>query len=507
MKKTVIASVLTMTIGIVMGVFLVSNISPDFISDIFAQDNSNIGAKKAPITMTDRASVINETLVNASETVLPTVVSISVEVEKSSGFSQEFHDFFRFFGEPEDETYRTRGAGSGVIISEDGYIVTNNHVIEDAIEGGIEVTTNSRKVYEAELIGRDPLTDLAVLKIDADGLTPVHFGSMDKVRIGEMVLAVGNPLGLNSTVTSGIISAVGRGNIGLLRSSTRSSYAVEHFIQTDAAINPGNSGGGLFNLEGSLVGINTAIATGTGAYIGYGFAIPVNMVESVTKDLIDDGEINRGYIGVRIRTIDEIEAKSLGLESIEGVLVESVIEGSAAAAAGLQSEDVIIELDGKPLSTSHELQSEIVYRSAGDKVKLTIWRDGKRLNKTVTLKAKGDGDDLSFVDESGTKRKVPNTDELYEFEKLGFSVKPLDNKARKELDVDHGVIIAKVKQYSHAAERGMVPNGVIHEAARQKIHSVEDLKKILSSKSPGDAIHFQVKYPEMNRIIAMEIPG
>ncbi len=519
MKKAVMMSVLLITVGIFMGVLLVSNIDPSAISSVFAEEKKELGAKDAPIVPDVSVTQLNDALVSVSNAVLPTVVSISVDVEMKNyhkGQSDQFKEFFKYFGIPEDEkggkgenndTYRSRGAGSGVIISSDGYIVTNNHVVENAIEHGIKVTTTNRETYDAKLIGRDPLTDLALIKIEGDNFPVAHLEDINNVKVGEMVLAVGNPLGLSSTVTSGIVSAIGRGNLGLNRRHARSSYAVEHFIQTDAAINPGNSGGGLFDLSGSLVGINSAIATGTGSYIGYGFAIPVDLVKSVILDLMEDGKINRGYIGVRIKSIDQIEAKALGLADVNGVLIIDVIPGSAGDEAGLDSLDIILEVNGKPITTSNQLQSEIAIHRAGDDVKLSIWRDGKKIIKTVTLKAKDEDSDTAFVDNKANGKTGEDKSKPYEFDKLGFTVEPLTGKMKKDFDIKYGVYITKVKRYSPASERGLVPNGVIHAAGKHKIKSVDQLVDIIDGKKSGDAILFQVKYPEMNRIIAIEIPN
>ncbi|MFC2130307.1 PDZ domain-containing protein, partial [Bacteroidota bacterium] len=333
-----------------------------------------------------------------------------------------------------------------------------------------------------------------------------HFADIEKVRIGEIVLAVGNPLGLNSTVTSGIVSAIGRGGLGLPRKET-GGYAVENFIQTDAAINPGNSGGGLFNIEGSLVGINSAIATRTGSYIGYGFAIPVDLVKSVINDLIDDGDIDRGYIGVEIRTIDETVAKAVGLSEVEGVMVHRVIEGGAADKAGIQAEDVILELDGKKVSTSNELQSMIVLHRAGDEVKLTIWRNKKRINKIVTLQARDeDKTEIAKEDEEKPDDEKEKEMEEIKFDDIGFTVSPLTKDAKKNLDVKTGALITGVERYSEAAQRGLAPNGIITKADGKKVKSPSDLKKIIEAKSPGDGILMHVKYKDSNRIVAIAIP-
>jgi len=306
-KKPIVSAVLLIGIGIIFGVALVSTFNTGGIGSAFAA-NKEIGAKQAPVTLSPQVQALNDAMVNASKSVNATVVNIKV-VTESKIDKKQFRDFFRFFGNPEDmqggeegETQKSEGAGSGVIISSDGYIITNNHVVDQAKEDGMTVILSDKKEYKAKLIGKDPLTDIAVIKIDATNLPVAHIGNSDEVAIGEMVIAVGNPLGLNSTVTSGIVSAIGRGQLGL----NRDRYAVENLIQTDAAINPGNSGGGLFNLKGSLIGINNAIATRTGGYMGYGFAIPSNLMKAVALDLIEDGKVDRGYIGISLRPVDDV---------------------------------------------------------------------------------------------------------------------------------------------------------------------------------------------------------
>jgi serine protease Do len=255
MKRTVVASIGLVSLGIIIGMLLIASFNPNLVSNLFADEK--IGAGNPPVMMNDYAKSLNDAYVTASKAVIPTVVSIQVVMETkpaNNSMQDDFRDFFKFFGEPfggdDDGTRRAEAGGSGVFISEDGYIVTNNHVVEDATD--IKVTTSDQKDYTAKLVGRDPLTDLAVIKIDGKGFPVVHFSNIEDVKVGEMVLAIGNPLGLNSTVTAGIVSAIGRGGLALMRD--KEGYGVENFIQTDAAINPGNSGGGLFNLNGSLVG-------------------------------------------------------------------------------------------------------------------------------------------------------------------------------------------------------------------------------------------------------------
>ncbi len=511
MKKNIIISALLVGIGVFMGVLLVSSLNTDILSSLYADENTKIGAAAPPVQMDNAVKLLNDAMAAASEAVLPTVVYINVETEfkapKGMMPRDDFHDFFKFFmprgedDENDDGVQKSRGSGSGVIISSNGYIVTNNHVVENATENGIKVQTVDKKEYTAKLVGRDPSTDLALIKIEADNLPTAYLGDMEKVRIGEMVLAVGNPMGLEHTVTSGIVSAIGRGRMG------GSGTDIVNNIQTDAAINPGNSGGGLFDLNGALIGINTAIATQTGAFIGYGFAIPVDLMKAVVSDLMDNGKIDRGYIGVYIGQIDETMAKGLGLDKVKGVLVQGLVDDGAAKIAGLEKGDVILEVDGKPVNSPSELQAKIVFYRAGDKVNVKVWRDGKSINKTVTLK--GREEDNLANNNSDNKEKSekskPEDNQPVKFENLGFSVSPIDNKIKKDYDVKNGVIVSDVRRFSVASDRGLMRNGVITEVDRKSINSPGDLKKIIDSKKDGEVVLLSVKYPERSQIVALEI--
>ncbi len=502
MKKVVILSTLLLGTGIFIGVLLVSNFSVNGISNIFAQD-IKLGSDSAPVTPDASVLALNQAMIKASEAILPTVVYINVEAEvkRDNNNDPNGFDFFRFFGPKDnDESFKTRGSGSGVIISTNGYIVTNNHVVENATEKGVTVQTFDKKEYKAKVIGRDPLTDLALIKIEAEGLPVAHFANMNTVKVGEMVLAVGNPIGLSHTVTQGIVSAIGRGSI-----SGKRGLNIEHYIQTDAAINPGNSGGGLFDINGSLVGINTAIATENGGFMGYGFAIPIDLMQAVVNDLIDDGEISRGYIGVAIDDVDEVLAKGLGLPKVQGVLVQSLVENGAAKSAGIQSGDVILEIDGKEVNSPSELQSRIVFYKAGDKVNVTIWRDGKKINKSVTLKAQDGKESYAVKGGSDNEDNDNRPNEPIKFDKLGFSVKPLTNDIKKEYSVEKGVVVSEVKRYSIASDRGLFPNGIITEADRKEIKSPNDLKKIIESKKEGEVVILNVKYKDRSQIVALQV--
>lgn len=508
-NKPLVTAISLMGIGVIAGVFLVSSFSSNSISSLFAADKK-LGAAKPPVMVDNQLQVLNNAFIAVSKAVAPEVVSITVTTESKGSQKQNRNipeELLPFFNLPEEGEGRQprqgEASGSGVFISDDGYIVTNNHVVESAKENGIRVITHDQHEYDATLIGRDPLTDLAVLKVNASGQASAFIANSDEVQVGEWVVAVGNPLGLRSTITAGIVSAIGRGNLGL----GSSRYAVENFIQTDAAINPGNSGGGLFDLQGRLVGINTAIATRTGYYQGYGFAIPSNLMKAVISDIIEDGKVDRGYIGVQIKTVDETDAKAAGLHDVSGVLVNDVIAKSAAAAADMEVGDVILEVDGVKVRTSNELQSQVVLRRAGETVKLTIWRAGKTLTKNVTLRPRDDEESIASSARTGGDIDDDKAAPM-KFDKMGFSVEPVNKTLKKELDIDGGVLVSEVQPYSYAARRGIRPGDVIVAADIDKkaVTSPKSLKSIFDDKDPGAGVLLHVKTKNGSRIVTLEIP-
>lgn len=327
------------------------------------------------------------------------------------------------------------GTGSGVIVGSDGYIMTNNHVIADAQD--IEVTLHDNRTYKAVLVGTDPTTDLALLQIKEKGLPTVSFVNSDEIKIGEWVLAVGNPFSLNSTVTAGIVSAKGR-NINILKEK----YAVEDFIQTDAAINPGNSGGALVNLDGGLVGINTAIASPTGAYSGYGFAVPANLVLKVMQDLMEFGVVQRGVLGVMIRDVDGNLAREKDLEIVKGVFVDTLMENSAAAEAGMMAGDVIVEINDVEVNTTPQLQGIIARYRPGEKVVVTVNRNGKEKVIDVILKDSNGGTAL-ISKENVEILKVLGL-ELEETESGVKVTKIYPGKVRRQTLMREGFIISSI---------------------------------------------------------------
>ena len=321
-------------------------------------------------------SVVDFTQV--AEKTIDAVVHIKCDVSKLTPMYQSFFGMIINQG-VQRQTYSA--FGSGVIITEDGYIVTNNHVVQDAAR--ITVTLNDKRVLPAVLIGNDPATDLAVVKIDASGLDFIPFGDSEKVRIGEPVLAIGNPFNLTSTVTAGIISAKAR-NMNIIQNTTTES-TIESFLQTDAAVNSGNSGGALVNTKGELIGVNTAIASGNGYYTGYSFAIPSNIARKVSTDLRKYGIVQRGYLGVNVSEVDVDLGRIKGLSELKGVYIGRVIPGCAAAKAGLLAGDIILKVNNAEINSYAEMMEEVGYFYPGDAVTVTYLRDGKTHTATLTL--------------------------------------------------------------------------------------------------------------------------
>lgn len=505
-KRSVVAALVLISIGIIFGALLVSNFSGG-VDAGFAGGRGDVKLG-GPTPLTNASFDLkksSENFVAVAKAVTPSVVAITVTTSGKDRDKNIPQDFFHFFG-PDfkaPEPSPSQGAGSGVIITPDGYIVTNNHVVEGADKGGIEVMMQEKVRYKAKLIGTDPTTDLAVIKIEAKDLPVAALGNSENVQVGEWVLAIGNPLGLTSTVTAGIISAVGR-NIRIINDT----YGIENFIQTDAAINPGNSGGALVNVSGEVVGINTAIATTNARYQGYGFAVPINLVKTVAADLIRDGKVRRGYIGVQIGTVDQTMASALGLDKVQGVLVQGLVKGGAGETAGLKESDVILSIDGKETNAPNELQSYVATRHPGDVVALKIFREGKTIEKKVTLKAREEeGTTVKASNRDSEDEVEPEAPRLVKFENLGLSVRPLTSDEKKSAEVDKGVLVADVKQFGEAFNRDVRANDIIVEADRKEVQSPNDLKKTIESHKPGDSILLRIKRGNgTNYYAAVQLP-
>jgi serine protease Do len=380
-----------------------------------------------------------------------------------------WHQFF--FG---DNGYRRNSqqqmsTGSGVIISENGYIATNNHVINNAEK--VEVTLNNNKTYTAEVIGKDPNTDLALLKIEEKGLPYITYANSDDVKVGQWALAVGNPFNLTSTVTAGIISAKGRSINALDANANKGSYPIESFIQTDAAVNPGNSGGALVNTAGELIGINSAIASNTGSYAGYSFAVPVNIVKKVMADLLEFGTVQRAFIGVSIREIDNKLAEEKNLNLYQGVYVAGLTEGGAADMAGLKEGDIITKIGEAKVNSSPELQEQVSNYRPGDKVNITIVREGKEKVMALMFKNKNNNTDLMKKEKLSVVRA------------LGAVFEPVTQDEMRRLRIANGI---KIKQLGEGklASSGIKEGFIITSIDKKTVTDVEDLN-FLESKKGG----------------------
>lgn len=360
---------------------------------------------------------------------------------------------------------RAHSSGSGVIISDDGYVVTNHHVVEGA--NSIEVILNNNQRFFAKLVGQDPSTDLALLKIKARNLPFVKYGDSDQVIPGEWVLAIGNPFNLNSTVTAGIVSAKAR-NIGILEE--RNNLQVESFIQTDAAVNPGNSGGALVNLHGELIGINSAIATATGTYSGYSFAIPINLVKKIMDDLLEFGEVQRGLLGVQIGDVNPGLADQLNLSVTQGVLISSINNGSAAKAAGMEAGDVIVAIDKHPIASVSELQEWVARKRPGQSVMVSYLRDNQPQEISVRLK--------NFEGSEEVRKKPVN----YEIE--GALLEEVPYSKLVELNLDGGVLVKEVSS-GKWQKAGMTENFIITHIDKVAIDNVRDLNRAMEMKEGG----------------------
>jgi serine protease Do len=413
-----------------------------------------------------------------------------------------WHRFFRGFGfedvpEGEEREMPQTGLGSGIIVSEDGYILTNHHVIKDVDELRIQLYDSEE--YPAEVIGTDPETEVALIKIDKSGLTKAILGNSDDVQVGEWVLAIGSPLELNFTVTAGIVSALSR-DINIIG---RGSYAIENFIQTDAAINPGNSGGALVNDRGEVIGVNTAIKTETGTYIGYGFAVPINIAKTVMDDFIKFGEVRRGYIGVQIEMMTPVRAEGVGLDKPRGVFISNVLVGKAAEKAGIKAGDVILEVEGMEVNKPNQLQAKVGSYNPGDEISLVVWRDGREKTFTIELEARDDQ-----VAAAPGKSGEP---EEMKFQSLGIRLKDLTRQELEVFDLDYGVIIQSIDANSSAAREGLRRGDVIYEIDGKNMKSVSDFENYVEDRDPGSILKIQTrtKYSDgtiSDRLVFIKIP-
>ncbi|GBE02580.1 MAG TPA: DegQ family serine endoprotease [Nitrospirae bacterium] len=460
MKKKILLCLLVLFIG-----FFLGGITYYIISERVSPPKRTY---YSPPDISKRVGDTSKAFSEVVDVVSPAVINISttktVKREAPSFLDDSFFDFFNPFHKS-PRKWKEQSLGSGVVVSDDGYIVTNNHVIEHADE--IKVTLYDRRVFKAKIVGVDPKTDIALIKINDKNLPTIPWGNSDNLKVGEFVLAIGNPFGLSNTVTMGIVSAVGRANVGI------ADY--EDFIQTDAAINPGNSGGPLVNVHGELVGINTAIFSRSGGYQGIGFAVPSNMVRLVMEQLLKKGKVTRGWLGVTIQDLTPELAGTFGLSKTAGALVSDVFKGSPAQKAGIKRGDIIVELNGREVRSVSMLRNQVAQSKVGSEVELKYVRDKeKKRVKVLIAELPGEFTEVSSSapEEDGNKGGL-----------TGLSVTELTPAIARQLGVnanEGGVVVMEVDEGSPAREAGIKKGDIIQEVDRHKIRTYEDWKVAIS---------------------------
>ena len=446
---------------------------------------------------------LNEAFTSIASRITPTVVTISTRETVSDVWARGAPESYRrYFWMPRREQPQERrerpGLGSGIIMTTDGYILTNHHVAGSADE--ITVILNNNEEFEARLVGTDSLTDVAVIKIDTKGLPAAPVGNSDDIRIGEWVMAVGAPLSLRSTVTSGIVSALGR-NLEII--ADRSGFAIEDFIQTDAAINPGNSGGALINLDGEVIGVNTAIASSTGQFVGYGFAIPINLARKVMDDIVAHGRVRRGFLGINLKSVDAALADAFGMDRPRGVLIADVFPDTPADAAGLKTEDIILSIDGKAVNRPNHVQSLIARKHPDDNVTLEV----RRKNRTIDVQVKL-GEKPSQVGEIASARPASGQAELH-----GLRVSDVTQEVAERWGLEgetDGILVTEVAPRSRAArarfERGDIIFKIRQGNFEREVRSVAEFKTSLAKLEKGRNAAFYVRRGTYHLFLTMKIP-
>jgi serine protease Do len=478
----------------------------------------DLGKGKPAAADAAKIELLNGAFGKVVEAVSPCVVAVNTEKKWSERDNQMQHPFFEFFGIPNQPNPQQQqdnspkrniplGGGSGFIVNKQGYVFTNAHVVEGA--DIVKVSLINKKTYVAKVVGVDKKADVAVLKITApsEELPVVAFGDSKKLAIGEWVMAIGNPFGLQNTVTSGIVSAKGRRD-----QMQAGGDAYQDFIQTDAAVNPGNSGGPLVNLKGEVVGINSSIYTRTGGYMGVSFAIPITMAVKVAEDLIYEGKVTRGYLGIGIDNVSENLADAMGLPSTDGCLVREVMKNGPAAKAGLKEGDIILKVQGIPVQDASDLRNRVADLKPGEKFDFEVLRDGKRNTMGIKIGAKPEDAD-NTADDSQSAPEPDETDGSFFSKKLGIHFASLDKEARVKYSIPNdqsGVLITGVSDGSSAAENGMAEGMVIVNYKRQSdggFQKADDPKKLLAvvkALKTGEKIAFKVFFKGRTDFVALQ---
>jgi serine protease Do len=478
MKKNVVLAFLILGIGALAGVGAYTLLRSDESTTI--SEKQKVQFASLPVYPEVQDGGLDFT-VAAAKTV-PAVVHIKVTVSAENSQTYSYDPFRDFFGNgfPFGQRGPSMGSGSGVIISADGYIVTNNHVIRNASK--IEVILNDKRSFKGKVIGSDPNTDLALVKIDASNLPFVVYGNSDETKIGEWVLAVGNPFNLTSTVTAGIISAKGR-NINIIgEDGNPTAFPIESFIQTDAAVNPGNSGGALVSTKGELIGINTAIASQTGSYAGYSFAVPVNLVKKVMDDLMEFGKVQRAFLGVQIQELNSEIAKEKGLSSTKGVLLSRVNDGGAAQSAGIEDGDVVVSVAGVNVNSTSELMEQVGRHRPGDKIDIKVLRNNKE--KTFAVILRGEDNTTAY-----SKKEPVNVNSL-----LGAEFQELSASDKKSLKIENGIKVSSLKQ-GKLSSNGIRAGFIITKLNNKPINEVNEVDEIINS-SESNMLMIEGVYPQ-----------
>lgn len=484
---------LLVLIGIMAGMILMLFRQGTVSFDLAEVQVTEVTRSEAPFWSDDDLEKIDDKFLfkSVAKTVIPSVVYIETVIsnrnrEASNEPDGEDNPIWDRFLPP-----RARSVGSGILISSDGYILTNNHVVEDAVRDGITVTLDDKRTFDARIVGRDPSTDLAVIKIDASGVPAAIIGNSDTVEVGEWVLAIGNPFRLRSTVTAGIVGALSR-DVQIINDD----YRIESFIQTDAAINRGNSGGALVNTSGELIGVNTAIATQSGSYQGYGFAVPSNLALKVAEDLIEFGEVRRGMMGVQIQTVNARIAKRIGLGDIRGVVISGIVGSNGAAEkSGLRPDDVILAVNGDAVNESNQLQEKVAMFRPNDNVDLEIWRDGETLTATLKLEEMERSEPVatrieSFEEEPEMESwsEIPEFGDRSgvvqrEFSEPGFTLRAL---ASPEDPEKFNIYVLNVEPRSEAYNRGIEEGGELLELNGESANNLDEIENEIFDSLEND---------------------